>query len=681
MHPTPSRILIVRADTYGDWILTEPLIRLMQERFPRARIALLLRADLADIAPLLGVELQVLIAPFNPHRGIVPANDPVLLDLQAKIASFDPEWLVAPAFNRTWFERWAARCCPRARRMGLAGNSPDSIALAAEERSGHPGGKGDLEEEILVNEGSPEREKLAELAQVVLGATPANHAHLDLKPDDPTTRLILEGMGLPVGGFVACAPAGVANVSIKAWPAAHFAQVIAWLAHESGLPVLLCAHEQERGIVDEVCRAAGQLGVSPKSWLGQDGSFAVLAQILAHSCAFFGNDTGSMHAAAATGRPTLGIFGGGTWPRFQPRGQGPTASAVQPLECFGCGWKCSYVDAPCLRSLPVATVKRALTWLLSAGEGENRIFEVRSDEGLSPDVREFIHEREKARSFASPPPLAEFAARLEKSELDRAERLGVIEAQGKRLSALEAEMDRSIRDFAGRLAASEADRAKRLAVIERQGNEVEAARRQATVFEHELSDLRAHYDAAEADRAARLVVIKQLGASLDSARQELSRLENERALLYERYNFAEADRAARLLVIERQGASLDSARQELSRLENERDSLYERYNFAEADRAARLAVIEKQGVELGESFHKLSILENRTAELSSQLVALQRHFSAAEADRAARLVVIERQGGELGAAAAELAHQRQKLMHLEESRLARFTRRLGMWPS
>lgn len=693
----PARILILRPDTYGDWILTEPLLRLARERFPQAELTLLLRATLADVAPLLGSGLRLLTAPFNPHASVLPADSPELRELGAQLAALAPDWVLAPTFNRTWFDRWVARQCPQARRVGYSSPPPDLLARGAEERAGHDPSDRVFTETVPVEAAALELAKLAAFGQAAFGQPLPGPPQLDLNVDRGTAERelrTLEELGLVSRQFLACAPAGVANVALKAWPSGHFASVIAWLESVHGLPTLLCAHVSERALVEEVQRAAVALGAHPRLWLGQDGEFRRLAGLQAQARAFFGNDTGAMHAAAAAGLPTLGIFGGGTWPRFQPRGPGPTASVVQPLACFGCDWRCEYGDAPCLHSLPPVTVQEALAWLLAAAPGAQRVFEVPPSQGLGPEVRDFIARQSAARKLAPPSPLELLVGQLAASEADRAQRLAVIQSQGERITALEQEIDTSLRAWTERLNASETDRAERLRVIERQAKELGEATARAALAEAALATLRQQHAASEADRAARLEVICRQAAELGEAQARAASAESTLATLREQYAASEADRAARLELIHRQGSEIASLQEELARWKERcsttlgaLETLRLQHAVSEGDRAARLRVIEQQGAELGQMRQALAEAEGQAALRAAELADLRGHFAASEADRAARLLVIEERGRALEASETDrrvqaeiIASQSEALEKLQRSRLAKVARPLGLWP-
>jgi ADP-heptose:LPS heptosyltransferase len=90
---------------------------------------------------------------------------------------------------------------------------------------------------------------------------------------------------------------------------------------------------------------------------------AVVFALLAKAGAFVGNDSGLMHAAAAGGVPTLGVFGPGDLARWSPRG-GCTAAVSLHTACSPC-YQNFCTDNRCLIELEVDQVWRALEELLA----------------------------------------------------------------------------------------------------------------------------------------------------------------------------------------------------------------------------------------------------------------------------------------------------------------------------
>lgn len=148
----------------------------------------------------------------------------------------------------------------------------------------------------------------------------------------PTDTARREAAALvPEGGPVlAVGPA--ANWGGKQWPAERFAELVRRATAPDGiLPgarVAVLAAEEERASVSPV------LGALPAArtidLIGRPLSVAAAA--VARATLFVGNDSGLMHVAAATGTPTLGLFGPSTERRYGP--WGPHCAVVRTKESF-----------------------------------------------------------------------------------------------------------------------------------------------------------------------------------------------------------------------------------------------------------------------------------------------------------------------------------------------------------
>ncbi len=112
-----------------------------------------------------------------------------------------------------------------------------------------------------------------------------------------------------------------ANWTAKQWPAERFADLAARLTAPAGLlpgakvAVLAAGHEraQAQPVIDSL---------GPERVIDLVGALDLLeaAACISRASLFIGNDSGLMHLAAATGTPTLGLFGPTPEDRYAPWG-------------------------------------------------------------------------------------------------------------------------------------------------------------------------------------------------------------------------------------------------------------------------------------------------------------------------------------------------------------------------
>ena len=148
------------------------------------------------------------------------------------------------------------------------------------------------------------KHKAVQAAQVMkLTGVPAPKLYFTGTQKVVADNLIPEGS--PV---IAVGPS--ANWIGKTWPAERFIEVIAWLTSAEGLfpdaRVAVFAapgeEEQARPVLESVPAARRIDGIAK-------GTPGEVAASIARCNFYIGNDSGLMHAAAAAGVPTLGLFG------------------------------------------------------------------------------------------------------------------------------------------------------------------------------------------------------------------------------------------------------------------------------------------------------------------------------------------------------------------------------------
>jgi ADP-heptose:LPS heptosyltransferase len=169
----------------------------------------------------------------------------------------------------------------------------------------------------------------------------ARQFHLDPPPDPKlfvsperaTRAAAFLGAPFPDGGPPVLAIAPAANWGAKQWPADRFAQTVARLTGPGGAldgaRILITAAEGER-------RAAAPVlaSVPEARRIDMIGARDLLDlhAVLARCALFIGNDSGLMHLAAASGVPTLGLFGPSPDWRYGP--WGANSAVVRTRESF-----------------------------------------------------------------------------------------------------------------------------------------------------------------------------------------------------------------------------------------------------------------------------------------------------------------------------------------------------------
>jgi ADP-heptose:LPS heptosyltransferase/SAM-dependent methyltransferase len=277
--------------------------------------------------------------------------------LFAAAREFQPNALLIAPYQWTLFDEKLAEQLPGVRRFGMNGG-----LYAGDPYAGHaPESRMRFDVVVEVAEDQPEVEKNAALAAVVVGEPPSE---IDPRLALDETRLpdaynLLSRLNLGVGGYWAACVTGTAHVSLKAWPAENWAELLSrWLTHWPERRFVFVGLPEEQAVVWDIRQRLGPLAERTTTFMEPGGTIDQLLGILALSAGYVGHDTGPMHLAGALGKPVLAVFGGGHRRRFFPRAR-PSVALTVGVSCAGCGWSCSFSTSHCVKALPVDDVWRA----------------------------------------------------------------------------------------------------------------------------------------------------------------------------------------------------------------------------------------------------------------------------------------------------------------------------------
>ncbi len=363
---TRPRLLLPRFDTLGDIVLVAGFILALIQRFPDADITLLVREGYQQLSPLLPSNIKWLTTPLHPYK-FSPETDKVHLQAITELIG-KCEWDLAlfTTYNRTWIDDIVSANLVGAITVAL-GNAKTAWTPPHQiEESTSVKTQPRFDRYIEVDEWSPETVKYQRFwnsffcDSLVL---PPPTIQVPKQAKEKKNEFLMS-LGLTDKSYFVCTPGGGLNIPLKAWSPDRFAETICSVYSTHGIVPLLVGQAAEESILLEVQQIVRQKGgpVTFK-WVGADGEIDILAALIEDALFYFGNDTGPMHIAAALNVPTIGILGGGHYPRFSPTGNKSAEIAIK-LPCYGCGWVCIFGDAPCIKSVQVETVIEAIDDLL-----------------------------------------------------------------------------------------------------------------------------------------------------------------------------------------------------------------------------------------------------------------------------------------------------------------------------
>lgn len=161
----------------------------------------------------------------------------------------------------------------------------------------------------------------------------------------------------------------------RRWPEDRFARILAHVQERTGWQAVLVGTSGERPIAEALL---GCLNGEEVVDLVGETSLTELFSLIRHARILVGNDSGSIHVAAAVGTPAFAVLGGGQYGRFLPYGTNDgedgalPESLIHKMECFGCDWRCIYPvednePYPCVSGVNEAAFAALIDRAIDAG--------------------------------------------------------------------------------------------------------------------------------------------------------------------------------------------------------------------------------------------------------------------------------------------------------------------------
>ncbi len=355
----PQNLLVVQLADIGDVVLTSPFLRELRSFLPCASITLAVQPRMFNL-----VEKCPYVDEVVPFRWRTIGNwkdafrGHVLLWLEASRLAGR---LWKKHFDTAVSLRWNNDACQAAAVILM-------YASGAPRRIAYINGPGDflfhrLGDVNRLTTGGPVRGALKhEIERQLdilhfLGAQPKD-TRLEVwtsKDDEQFARDFLSGHGIvPPDFLIALAPG--AAWAYRRWPADRFVELGRWLQETYNAFILIIAGKGEQDLARQV-----ETGLQTRLTINLAGRTTLrqMAAVLKRCNLFLGNDSGPMHIAAASGVPSVGLFGPGEYERFRPWGKNNETIRLG-LTCNPCSENCRFNEARCIQGITVAQVRSAL---------------------------------------------------------------------------------------------------------------------------------------------------------------------------------------------------------------------------------------------------------------------------------------------------------------------------------
>lgn len=345
--PDGSRILIRATNWLGDCVMSMAAVKQVRSSLPRAHLAVLARAEVADLYRQPWID-EVLL--WTAPRDWKDLRSRWRMAAELRPRGFDAAILLQNAFDAA-LVAWLARIPIR---IGYAVNRRGVLLTHAIPRPA---------EGTVPRHQSAHYLQLLEQSGIAPGPPSQEHPALAVPETSRISRLPGDGP------WIGIAP-GSANGWAKRWLPERFAEASAAAASALGARLVIFGSPGDADVCAHVAEALRARGTDAIDLSGKTDILDLLA--LTSACdALLANDSGSMHIADALGVPTVAVFG----PTCE-RSTGPTGplSVVvrQPVECSPCLLHECPIDHRCMRGVESARVAAELIRVAIAGRDAHR---------------------------------------------------------------------------------------------------------------------------------------------------------------------------------------------------------------------------------------------------------------------------------------------------------------------
>lgn len=347
------KILVVKLDFIGDWVLTTPFLDNLRRNAPKAEITAVMLDRVFDLAATCPFVDRAISVSRADRRRVVFAAANV-----AELAAFRCDYL-EQRFDLALVPRWDADF-NGALQVAFGSRAPAMMGFS--ERSAARRGilnRGEdrfyshaIVDRRLVHEADRDLALIAALGgRIIEAPVRVDFTAADANEADRFLRNAMDR----ASRFLVVAPFGSRGRCTL--PAARLARIVRRLAKAFDLGIVVIGGPREAERAASFARKVGHDAVSAAGILGTRGSAALIAR----ASAFIGMDSGPAHIAAAVGTPVavLSCHPVGGAPdhanapeRFAPRGSAGAAVVIRPPRATApCRGGCAADAAHCILAL------------------------------------------------------------------------------------------------------------------------------------------------------------------------------------------------------------------------------------------------------------------------------------------------------------------------------------------
>ena len=348
-----NKVLIVRPDAIGDFVLFSGVLKHYREHFKDAEITIITQGHVSELAQSCPYIDKVI----GLNREKIRTDSKYFSEFLDALKASGFDIAINPVYSRDTISDSLTLGCGAKVTIASAGDTSNMSEQLKQENNR-------FYTTIVSADGRPvpENERNAEF---ISNLTQKNINHKCMPEiwinNEDETKIDELLRSLNVTDPIVVGPFG--KNPIRSWPDYKWAQLIS--KHPDN-PVLICGAEKDytqgEKIIKQVAHPA-VFNLCGRITLRQLGALLKRARLCV------GAESAAGHISAAVGCPHVIIIGGGHFGRFMPYSP-KTTLVYLPMDCYNCNWRCKYDQVHCISQIQVETVDMAMRRILS-GSGTN----------------------------------------------------------------------------------------------------------------------------------------------------------------------------------------------------------------------------------------------------------------------------------------------------------------------
>ena len=350
------KVLIVRSDSIGDFVIFGGALKYFKKIYPQAHITLIVSDTVTDMVEACPYVDSIMY--FN--RASMEQDIKCMIDFANLIRKEHYDVAIAPALSRDMLSDFILINSRAAERIACSGDTANLLLemLRANDKY--------LTRIIPMAEGI--KLETARNEEFIKGLG----AELD-GPYRPDIWLTEEDIAfadrllkkLQINKPVVIAP--FTQNRKRSWPVINWTKLVSLHTDQ---PIVICGVAGDKVEADKIINLSGHRNIH--NLCGQT-TIRQLAAIISKAKVCVACESAAAHIAAAVNVPNVVLLGGGHFGRFMPYTD-TTHLVYNKMNCFNCNWKCSYgLDVRCIYYLSVEAVEQKLCEVLGSDAVEPKM--------------------------------------------------------------------------------------------------------------------------------------------------------------------------------------------------------------------------------------------------------------------------------------------------------------------